>query len=353
MRTTIALLLSLLLSAGLTAQKIGDFEIVAEMNIRPGNVTASKDGRVFTTIHPLISPKVQLVEITGKSTYEAFPDKSMQNTAGEPSADKFDTPLGAVIDKDNVLWVIDIGLNLGVTRLFAFDISRGKEVFRFDFPAEIAPDGSFVQDLAVDKINGWVYLADIADPGILALDIKSKDVRRFRDRSVQSENIDMIIDGEIIHFNGAPARVAINPITLSGDNEMLYYGAMNGTTWYGVPARLFRKGASDYTISQAIKVIGPKPVSDGASTDGEGNHYFTNLQNGGIDVLTREGELKPLLRSPMISWPDNAHFGPDGWLFLTVNQLHKTPAFTARADEGTPPYFILKVYTGAKGIAGR
>ena len=353
MRAICTLALNLLVFACLEAQKIGDLEKVAELDIRPGNVTASQDGRVFTTIHPLVSPDIQLVEITGVNSYKAFPNDAMQNATGKPSADQFDTPLGIVIDKDNVLWTIDIGLNLGITRLFAFDIDTSKEVFRLDFPKDITPPGSFVQDLAVDKTNGWVYLADIANPGILAVDINAKTFRRFSDQSVQSENIDMMIDGKIVHFDGSPARVAINPITLSGDNETLYYGAMNGTTWYQVPARMFRQGASDHIISKAVKVAGPKPVSDGASTDGEGNHYFTNLQNGGIDVLTKEGELKPLVRGEMISWPDNAHFGPDSWLFFTVNQLHKTPAFTGGDDEGKPPYFILKVYTGAKGIAGR
>ena len=74
-----------------------------------------------------------------------------------------------------------------------------------------------------------------------------------------------------------PARVAVNPITLSADGETLYFGAMKGETWYQVPARLLREGAGDAEIAKAIKKAGPKPVSDGASTDTEGNHYFTDL----------------------------------------------------------------------------
>ena len=42
--------------------------------------------------------------------------------------------------------------------------------------------------------------------------------------------------------------------------------------------------------------MGPKPVSDGAATDIAGNHYFTNIQHYGIDVLSSEGDLKPLIR---------------------------------------------------------
>lgn len=52
---------------------IGTLEVVAEMDINPGNVAVSKEGRVFATIHPLRPSNLQLVEITGKNTYVPFP----------------------------------------------------------------------------------------------------------------------------------------------------------------------------------------------------------------------------------------------------------------------------------------
>ncbi|MEL7271637.1 MAG: L-dopachrome tautomerase-related protein [Bacteroidota bacterium] len=320
-----------------------ELKTVVELPFRPGNVAVAKNGRVFTTVHPLGSGKMQLLEITGKNSYEAFPNEAYQNTDGTITEDEIDTPLGIRVDDNNVLWIVDMGQNLGKTRVWGFDIDSKKEVFKYEFPEAVAPKGSFVQDLAIDEVNGWIYLADIANPGILALNTKTKTVRRFEDRSVQTENIDMVIDGKVIEFGGAPARVAINPITLSKDNETLYYGAMNGTTWYAVPAKLFREGASDYTISKAIKVIGPKPISDGVATDASGNHYFTNLQHYGVDVLTASGELKPLVRNPKIDWADNVALDGNGFIYITVNQLHKSPAFTGGEDLGTPPYYILKM----------
>lgn len=329
--------------ANVYAQDRDELEVVAELKVRPGNVAINNEGRVFTTIHPLGNPNIQLVEITGKKSYKAFPDESYQNATGKVSDDKLDTPLGIRIDNNNVLWIIDMGLNLGKTRLFAFDIDTRKEVFRFDFPESIAPKGSFIQDLAVDEINGWVYLADIANPGIIALNTKTKELSRFADKTVQSENIDMVIDGNVIHFGGSPARVAVNPITLSADRKTLFYGAMNGTTWYQVSTELFRSGATDVTISKAVKVKGPKPISDGAITDKMGNHYFTNLQHKGVDVLTYDGELKPLFRSSKIDWADNVALDGNGWIYLTVNQLHKTTAFTGEDDQGSAPFYIYRV----------
>lgn len=317
-------------------------ETVTTLDVRPGNVAVGNHGRVFSTIHPLAGPKTQLVEITGKTTYVPFPDVESQNSTGIPDNKKFDTPLGLRVDKDNVLWIIDMGLGLGKTRLFAYDIDTKKQVFYHEFPEDIAPKGSFIQDLAVDKVNGFVYLADIANPGIVIVNLKNKSIRRFSDASMQSENINMVINGNVINFGGKPARVAVNPITLSADRETLYYGAMNGTTWYSVPTKHFRENDSDDVISKTIRVVGPKPISDGVATDAKGNHYFTNIQHGGIDVLTAEGELKPLLRDSKIDWADNVSIGPDGKLYIAVNQLYKTPAFTGGKDQGKPPYYILK-----------
>lgn len=340
--TLVTVLLFTISSMETMGQITEKLEVVAAMDMRPGNVAVSADGRVFTTVHPLGNPKLQLIEITEKTRFEVFPNAAYQNSENSPSLEKLDTPLGIRIDSKNRLWIIDIGLNLGITRLFAFDIDSKKEVFRYDFPQTIAPKGSFIQDLAVDDVNDWIYLADIADPGIVALDMKTKKVRRFSHETVQAEKVDMIIDGKRINFGGAPASVAVNPITLSTDKSTLYYGAMNGTTWYYLPTKLFREGATDTTIGDAIRVKGPKPVSDGAVTDSEGNHYFTNIQHYGIDILTHSGELKPLVRDKKISWPDNVALGPGKWIYFTVNQLHKTPAFTGGKDDGVAPYFIFR-----------
>ena len=133
-----------------------EIEIVAELDKRPGNVAVSKEGRVFTTMHPLGSATLQLVEVTEVDKVVPFPSISYQKAGALANMDQLDTPLGIRIDKNDVLWIIDMGQNVGVTRLFGFDIATREEVFRLDFPKEIAPAGSFIQDLAIDEKNGWV-----------------------------------------------------------------------------------------------------------------------------------------------------------------------------------------------------
>ena len=316
-------------------------EVVAELPMRPGNVTVSKSGRLFSTIHALGSSEIQLIEVkNGK--YVSYPDASFQKNGNPASASALDAPLGLTIDNNNVLWVIDMGQELGRTRLWAFDITKNKLKEKIELSQEIAPKGSFIQDVAIDEKNGWAYLADIANPGIIIVNLKTKEARRFGGhKALQSEDIDMVIDGKVTYFGGKPARVAVNPITISADRETLYFGAMNGTKWYSVPAKLFREKAPDAEIGKAIKIVGAKPISDGAGIDPNGNHYFTNLGGHGISKLTPDGKLKDIVTDKRLLWPDNVNYA-DGWLYISANQLNTTPAFTGGKDEGHPPYYIYR-----------
>lgn len=321
-------------------------EIVAEMPFRPGNVAVSATGEVFSTIHPLGNPSIQLVKVNPGNSYSAFPNASWQRKAETEATSKtFDTPLGIRVDSKNRVWIIDMGLNYGKTRLFAFDAKTGKKVYENIFPESVAPKGSFIQDLVIDDKNGFVYLADISNPGILVVNLANHHVRRLKSQpSFASEDLDIKIDGAIVNFGGKAARVAINPITLSSDNETLFFGAMNSKTWYKLNASLLRKGSSDDEIARSIQKESPKPISDGAATDTNGDHYFTNLNESGIDKWNAEMRtFEPVVRDARLNWPDNIALGPDGYIYVAVNQLHKTPAFTGTIDLGKAPYFIYKL----------
>ncbi|WP_276966865.1 L-dopachrome tautomerase-related protein [Chryseobacterium sp.] len=331
-------------SASYLSKEGKELEIVAQFNdTRPGNVAVSHNGRVFATMHPLSDPKQQLVEIiNGKA--KPFPSPEFQKNGQQPNDNQFDTPLGVITDKENRLWMIDMGLGLGKTRLWCFDLKKNKVAEKIELPADIAPKGSFIQDVAIDEKNGWVYLADIANPGIIALNLKTKKARRFSGHpALQTEDVDMIIDGKVIDFGGKPSRVGVNPITLSDDRETLFFGSMNGTAWYEIPARLFRENKDDNTIGNSIKKFGEKPVSDGVATDKQGNHYITNLGGHGISKLDKNGKLTGLIKDPKLQWPDNIAVTDDGYLYISVNQLHTTTAFSGQPDAGKPPYFIYRV----------
>lgn len=340
----------------LAAPKVGTLEEVARLPVRPGNVTATPEGRVFATVHPFDKPSgVQLMEVIPPDGYSPWPDGSFQSTAETRAEARLDTPLGIAQDGKGRLWVVDMGLNLGKTRLWAFDIATGKLARKIDLPASVAPKGAFLQDLVVDADRGWVYLADIAPPGLVAIDINHGWARRFAASQTLAPETQAVmrVDGKPTLFGGKPASVGVDPLTLSKDGETLFFGAMNGTQWYALPTQRLREAAREEDIAAAIRGVGKKPVSDGAATDDAGNHFFTNLNANGIDRLDTRGRLRPLVRDKRLSWPDNVQFGPESWLYIAANQLHRTSAFTGGADKGRPPYRVMRVWTGTGGGSRR
>ncbi len=347
-------------------RQVGDLELVAQLKITPGNITVSRDGRIFASIHGMRRGPAQLVEIfPGSDNWRPFPNESWNAKPGS-GPNVLNTPHGVIIDSQNRLWVIDHGnwmpddRPVAQPKLIAFDINSGNLVFRMDFDETAAPEGQILQDLAVDDSRGFVYIADSGNRnGILVVDTNNKRTWRWENHpSLDAEDIDLVVENKPLVFRRPdgtiePARIAVNPITLSADGETLFYGAMNGQTWYGVSAQLLRQHANDRVIARAVKVVGAKPVSDGISTDAEGNHFITNLGDNAIDVLSRDGKLTRLVQDDRFLWADNVRFGSDSWLYININQLNRAPIFTGAADTGKPPYRIFRVWTGTQGMPGR
>lgn len=354
-----------LLASSLAAAEppaVGTLEVVAELPINPGNLAVTADGRVFATVHQFRRADAQLIEITGPEGYQPWPDAAWNGAFGSGN-DVLNSVLGIAIDAQQRLWVIDNGLGepAQTPKLIAFSLKTGEPLYRYDFPAKTGPVGSFLNDLAVDDRRGFVYIADVGgehEPAIVVVDLGASTSRRFEaSPALAAEDIDLVVGGRVISLPGPtgtpkPARVAINPITLSADGETLFFGAMNGTTWYQLPTKLLRDGASDDEIAAAITKAGPKPVSDGASTDADGNHWFTDLGRNAITVL-RDGSLDRLVGDPRLSWPDALSFGEPGWLYVAINQLHLAPALNGGEEGAGPPFLIMRVYTGTNGMAGR
>mgnify|MGYP001061091042 CR=1 FL=1 len=103
-------------------------------------------------------------------------------------------------------------------------------------PPETGPAGSFLNDLAVDDERGFVYIADVGgtgEPALVTVDINKASSRRFSaSPALNAENLDLVVEGRVIGAKGddgkpKPARIAVNPITLSADGETLYFAEVN------------------------------------------------------------------------------------------------------------------------------
>jgi DNA-binding beta-propeller fold protein YncE len=353
--------------------KVGQLEVVADLGkMRPALVTIDSKGRLFATVHFFDRKEPQLIRITGRNTWEPWPNAQWNRGFGA-GPDSFDQPLGILVDGKDRVWTVDCGQwppvkDGGVQhqprspRVLAFDAETGRNLFNIVLPTDICPAGTYPQDIAVDDQNGFVYLADIGGsrkPAIVVVNINNGQVRRLEGHaSLEAEDVNLMVEGKVAVFPDAtgkfvPARIGINPITLSADNNTIFYGPMCGLGWYSLDARLVRSGAADAQVFGSVRRIANKPVCDGVATDTEGNHFLTNLVENAIDKIDANGVLTRLVGDDRLIWADGVRFGADGWLYVSVNHLNRSPLFTGDKDLGEPPYTIMRVNTGTRGLVGR
>ena len=120
-----------------------------------GNVAVNRDGRIFFTVHPESRP-------TGNKLLEYVRGAAMPYPSGAAQAELFDTVLGVAIDRYNRLWTIDHGNHgMRAARIVAIDLDSNEVLRNQALSRDIAPAGSFLQDLQVSAC--LLYTSDAAD----------------------------------------------------------------------------------------------------------------------------------------------------------------------------------------------
>jgi sugar lactone lactonase YvrE len=318
-----------------------------------GNVAVSGSGRVFFTVHPEARPE-------GNKLLE-FVDGAAVPYPGARQQALFDTVLGVAIDRQDRLWTIDHGNHgLRSARLLAFDLDSGDIVHDQRLPAEIAPAGSFLQDLQISADGRTVVIADASfwrkSPAIVVYDVESATARRMLEAhaSVSAEKFVIAHEGNPMQFFGGlvALRGGVDGIALGP--EWLYYGALSGSTLYRVRLRDLRNAELPAAqLAKRVEAYSAKPLSDGLSTDIDGTVYVTDIEHNAIFAVGEDRVPRTLLRSPRIRWPDALSFGPDGWLYVADSALAEVVLQPDENIRAQGPYRIFRFRPGTEGVPGQ
>ncbi|MFK7959816.1 MAG: L-dopachrome tautomerase-related protein [Phycisphaerales bacterium] len=336
----------------------------ATLTDTPGNLAVSPDGRVFVSMHPFGEPSgARVFEIDPSRPPAPFPPGwSGPRTGAAPGIASI---IGIECDADGRLWMLDAGGPDAPPRVVAWDLSTNALHAVVDLPRPVSREASFIQDLAIDLNRGRIYLADAAiggtpetgEPALIVVDLATKSARRVLEghRSVMPEDVDVTVAGIPATFaDGSRPRVGVNPIEIGPNDEWVYFGAMNGRSLYRVrAAALADDSLPAAELGASVERHGDKPVSDGIGVDVAGNVYVTDLEHGRITITTPDGRSRPFTGGPPLAWPDGMSGGPDGWMYVVVNQLHRHPALSG--GEGTPvrPFEIVRFRPAAPLPLGR
>ena len=320
-----------------------------------GNVAVSHDDRVFFTVHPESRPQ-------GNRLLEIVADAAVPFPSGASQQTLFNSVLGLVIDERNILWSIDHGNHgFNEARLLAFDLATGEVAHDHFFGPEIAPAGSFLQDLQITPDGQTIVIADASfwrkAPALIVYDIQRKTARRVLEShaSVTPQNYlirnplkDMSFAGGLVSLKGG-----VDGIAFDADGEWLYFAAINQSGLYRVQLDdLTDTELSPEQLGSRVERYSNKPLSDGLSTDVAGNVYVTDVEHSAIFIVGPDRAPKTLLRSDRIRWADALSFGPAGWLYLADSAIPELVLKPKSYITSKGPYHIFRFQPGFEGIPG-
>ena len=320
-----------------------------------GNVAVSSNGRVFFSVHPVSRPQ-------GNKLLEWVDGAAIPYPNGSVQPHLLETVLGIAIDRKDRLWTIDNGNHgFGTARLLAFDINSGELVHDHEFQADIAPRGSFLQDLQVSPDGQVIVIADASfwrkSPAIIVYDTTNRIARRVLEShpSVSAQNFlirntlkDMSYMGGLVSLKGG-----VDGIAFDTNGEWLYYAAISQSGLYRVRVRdLIEPTLPANQLAIRVERVSEKPLSDGLSADLDGNVYITDVEHGAIFMVDPEGQLTTLIQSPRIRWADGLSFGPDGWLYLADSAIPDQVLQTRDHVESRGPYSVFRFKPGHSGVPG-
>ena len=340
--------------------------VVAKLDQAPGNIAVTKDNRIIFSQHQFYNPEYRVVELKEDGTVVPFPNKEWASAPDENGIG-MQAVLGIRADVNGIVWMLDNGSD--PKKIVAWDTTKNALHRVITLDSEVAPPGSFPNDLAIDLNNGVIYIADIGGTGLPALiivDLNSGKARRILEGTppvMPEDDAEMVVDGKAVRLKGEDgeikvARIGINPITIDPQSDFVYFGAMHGHTLYRVqPRYLLDQLLDEKALLERIKVFAKKPVSDGISIDNAGNIYVTDVSENAIGLIRPRGTYEIFYEQPegtnMLSWPDAITAGPDFFMYASVNQLHRSPPLNLGEDDSRMPYYIVKFHALAPATVGR
>jgi sugar lactone lactonase YvrE len=274
---------------------LGTLETVATFDgPMPIGVTVSHSGRMFVSFPKWGDDVKATVAEVRDGQCVPFPDQSSNSPSDHHDADAFVSVQSVVVDLFDRLWVLDTGNpefrlpEVGGPKLVCVDLSTDKVVQTIVPPPEVALEATYLNDIRFGLRRGEAGTAFITNSsdggsnGIIVVDLASGDSwRRLHDH---------------------PSTKPEGPAT--------FRPLIEGRPWMERPP----DGP-------------PKPI--GLGTDGI--------------AISADGER--LYYCPFASrrlWSDTLSLATDGYLYVTVNQLHRQAAYQRGEDLRQRPYYVFR-----------
>lgn len=351
---------AMFLASALSTAAIAEIETYAtfDADMPPGNLAIAPNGRMFMSVHEFYGKDLRIVEVMPDGTTTPYPNEKWAHApVGDGPGLK--GVLGLRADREGILWMLDgqaegqtgrvVGWNTNTETLHA--------IHYLGQPA--AKPTSFLNDLAVDREHNAIYITDTADAettALIVLDLDTGRARRVLEASAFTvpEDTDMVIDGKVVNLGGAPAKIGANPITIDPTNEWVYFAPMTASAMYRVRTTdLLDESLTAEVLAARVERYGDKPISDGSTVDAAGNVYITSITEDAVGVTKPDGTYEMLYQADNMSWPDGFAMGVDGFVYVTINELHRSPVLNGGEDATQGEFSIMRFPALGGAVSGR
>lgn len=333
----------------------------------PTGVSVSETGRIFICFPKWGDDvKFTVAEIVEG---ELQPYPNLQTNLVNPGNIRmtFISVQSVVADGRGTLWVLDTAAPnfsapiKGGAKLVAVDLKTNTIRSVYTFTEDVVLPTTYLNDVRFDfRVGkaGYAYITDSSSKGpgaIIVVDLENGNAfRRLNGANSTSPDPYFLpkVEGEILinrNKDGStfPFRLASDGIAISPDGKVLFYCPLTSRHLFSIPTEALRdRNIPDMDLPYQVEYWGEKGASDGMITDAKGNIYAGDYENNSIRKIFPNGTMETIAHDPRILWPDTFSIGPDQYLYVIVNQLHRQARFHYGKDLRQKPYSLIRMKIG-------
>ncbi len=230
-------------------QEVGLSEVARSENLGTG-IAVSEEDRIFVN-YPRWSPQttISVAEVISTDSTRPYPDNEWNrwNPDLKPE-DHFICVQSVYIDRKNYLWILDAanplfqGVVSSGAKLIKIDLQNDQIVQKISFDNQIAPEGSYLNDVRVDTNRNYAYITDSGEGAIVVVNLATREARRLLDDhfSTKAEDITFTVEGQQLNLKVHSDGLALDP-----QNQILYYQSLTNRRLYRIDTKYLR----DFSIS--------------------------------------------------------------------------------------------------------
>ncbi|MCZ2857181.1 L-dopachrome tautomerase-related protein [Blastococcus sp. VKM Ac-2987] len=348
-------------------ETLGRLEVVHLFHgAMPTGVSVSHAGRVFVC-YPKWGDDVGFtVGELRDGEVVAFPSQERNDNRSDADPERLVSVQSVVVDPADRLWLLDTGSPMfrptehGGPKLVCVDLSTDEVVQTILFPADVALQTTYLNDVRFDLRRGeagTAYITDSSDQGpngIIVVDLASGESwRRLHEhpstKAVPAPELRMVVEGqdfvERAEDGGtSPILMGADGIAIAADGSRLYYCCLASRRWWSVSVdALTDRSADDDAVAATVTDEGDKgSVGDGMETDDQGRLYVTDGEHDAIHRRLPDGTWETVVADPRLLWPDTMSVAADGHLYVTANQLYRQDKYRGGEDQRRKPYVLFR-----------